>query len=228
VDPTASKVPDEQGSEHRAQAWAALGAALVGLGTVGAGTLATVGASAHLWGHDIFLTGFAFACLLLALGGYVLVAEFLGGLPLPLTRRERDARRRQAETLEAVPGDGASPPVKPSPHPGPSLSQPVEERVVAIEQQRELVVREANKLLRMIVEAELQAKDTLACVNERRFYNFAAEVEAWARRVGCADEVPKYGGNVAADLPRLRVFVQTQLERWRDEQGLSTRPKTPR
>lgn len=84
-------------SEHRAQAWATIGPALVGTGGVGAGTLATVGASSHLWGDDSFLAGFALACLLVALGLYVLVGEFIGGLPLPATRREREERRRRAQ-----------------------------------------------------------------------------------------------------------------------------------
>lgn len=83
-------------SEHRAMGWAAIGAALVGIGGVGGGTLATVGAGSHLWGDNAFLAGFAFACLVTAAGVYVLIAEFIGGLPLPPTRHEREARRSQA------------------------------------------------------------------------------------------------------------------------------------
>ena len=96
VGSSAGHSSDEQDSEHRAQAWAALGAALVGLGAVGAGTLATIGSGAHLWGDDVFLAGFAFACLLVALGVYALVGEFIGGLPLPPTRRERHDQREQS------------------------------------------------------------------------------------------------------------------------------------
>jgi hypothetical protein len=88
---------DANNSEHRAQGWAAIGAALVGIGCVGAGTLATVGAGSHLWGRGGFLSGFAFACLLVALGVYVLVGEFIGGLPLPATRHEREERRRRTQ-----------------------------------------------------------------------------------------------------------------------------------
>jgi hypothetical protein len=88
-------------SEHRAQAWASLGATLAGIGGVGAGTLATVGAGSHLWGDDSFLAGFAFACLLVALGVYALVGEFIGGLPLPATRHEREERRRRAQRRPA-------------------------------------------------------------------------------------------------------------------------------
>jgi hypothetical protein len=84
-------------SEHRAQAWATIGPALVGIGAVGAGTLATVGAGLHLWGDAGLLAGFALACLLVALGVYVLVGEFIGGLPLPATRHEREERRRRAQ-----------------------------------------------------------------------------------------------------------------------------------
>ncbi len=84
-------------SEHRAQGWASIGAALVGIGCVGAGTLATVGAGSHLWSDDAFLAAFAFACLLVVLGVYVLVGEFIADLPLPLTRREREERRRRAQ-----------------------------------------------------------------------------------------------------------------------------------
>ncbi len=82
-------------SEHRAMAWAAIGGALVVIGGGGGGTLAAIGASSHLWGDHLFLAGFAFACLLTALGVYVLVAEFIGGMgplrfPLPATRQERE------------------------------------------------------------------------------------------------------------------------------------------
>lgn len=76
-------------SEHRAQAWAALGVALVGIGGAGAGTLATIGAGSHLWGDDVFLAGFALACLLVVLGVYVLA--------LPLTRHEREEWRRHTQ-----------------------------------------------------------------------------------------------------------------------------------
>jgi len=92
---------NDTNSEHRAQAWAAIGAALVGIGAVGSGTLATVGASLHLWGDDSFLAGFAFACLLVALGVYALVGEFIGGLPLPATRHEREERRRRTQRRPA-------------------------------------------------------------------------------------------------------------------------------
>jgi hypothetical protein len=85
---------DANNSEHRTQAWAAIAAALVAIGAAGGGTLATVGASSHLWSDDDFLAGFAFACLLVALGVYALVGEFIGGLPLPATRHEREGRRR--------------------------------------------------------------------------------------------------------------------------------------
>ncbi len=88
---------NDTNSEHRAQAWAVLGAALVAIGGAGAGTLATVGASSHLWGDNAFLAGFAFACLLVILGMYVLVGEFIADLPLPLTRREREESRRRAQ-----------------------------------------------------------------------------------------------------------------------------------
>jgi hypothetical protein len=88
---------NDTNSEHRAQGWAAIGTALVAIGGVGAGTLATVGAGSHLWDEDTFLAGFAFACLLVVLGVYVLVGEFIGGLPMPPTRREREERRRRAQ-----------------------------------------------------------------------------------------------------------------------------------
>ncbi len=76
-----------------------LGAALVAIGGVSAGTLASVGAGSHLWGDDVFLAGFAFACLLVALGVYVLVGEFIANLPLPPTRHEREERRQRAQRL---------------------------------------------------------------------------------------------------------------------------------
>jgi len=76
--------------------WAAIGSALVAIGApVGAG-LALWGATSHLWGDDYFLAGFAASCGLTALGIYVLLAEFIGGIgplrfPLPPTRHEREA-----------------------------------------------------------------------------------------------------------------------------------------
>ena len=94
-------MPNDTNPEHRAQAWATLGAALVGIGGVGAGTLATVGAGSHLWGHADFLAGFAFACLLVVLGVYVLVGEFIAELPLPPTRHEREERRQQEQRRPA-------------------------------------------------------------------------------------------------------------------------------
>lgn len=81
-------------------AWTAIGGALVAIGVpVGVG-LAMWGATSHLWSDEFFLAGFIVACLLTALGVYVLIAEFFGGMgpirfPLPPTRHER------AETAEA-------------------------------------------------------------------------------------------------------------------------------
>jgi hypothetical protein len=100
---------DTNSSEHRAQAWAAIGAALVAIGVAGGGTLATIGASSHLWGDDRFLAGFAFACLLVALGVYALVGEFIGGLPLPATRHERERRRAQRRPARRVVPKGRIP-----------------------------------------------------------------------------------------------------------------------
>ncbi len=72
---------------------------MIAIGGGGGCALATVGAASHLWGDAAFLAGFAFACLLTALGVYVLIAEFIGGIgrikfPLPPTRHEREAKRR--------------------------------------------------------------------------------------------------------------------------------------
>jgi len=90
----------ENRSEHRAMGWAAIGGALVTIGgTVGAG-LAFWGATSHLWGDDYFLAGFVVACLLTALGVYVLVAEFIGGLPLPPTRYERAQAKEASDPKE--------------------------------------------------------------------------------------------------------------------------------
>jgi hypothetical protein len=213
----------EGGSGHRAQAWAAIGAALVGLGAVGGGSLATVGASSHLWGDDVFLAGFAFACLLVALGVYTLVGEFIGGLPLPATRQERVDRRQRAQRA-STPSEGVSASAATeSPRLAISAGRTTGHHREGVERSRssDQARRRADELLRMIFEAELQAKDTPAGVNERLYYNLAASVEAWARGVGCTDDVQKFSGNVAADLPRLKVFVQTQLERWRDEQDVA-------
>lgn len=92
---------NDTNSEHRAQAWAVIGGALVTIGGVGIGTLASVGASSHLWGDDVFLGGFAGACLLVTLGVYVLVGAFIVDLPLPPTRSEREDRRRRVQRQPA-------------------------------------------------------------------------------------------------------------------------------
>jgi len=81
-------------SEHRAIGWAAIGQTLAAIGATSGVALAIWGGSSHQWGDDYFLAGFATACTFTALGVYVLVAEFIGGIgplrfPLPLTRHER-------------------------------------------------------------------------------------------------------------------------------------------
>lgn len=214
---SAGKGSGEPDPGHRAEAWAAIGAALLLVGTAGAGTLVTVGAGSHLWGHEAFLAGFALACLLVALGAYALFAEFIGGLPLPPTRRERAERRGQAQAEPLAPTRASHQAPRPS-RPGSPIAPVPGPRLDATEQHRKLVLRHADGLLRNIFEAERLVKATSAGDNEILYYNLAARVEAWARGIGCFEEVQKFSGNVAADLPRLKVFVQTQLERWRDEQ----------
>lgn len=79
-------------SEHRAMGWAAIGAALIAIGLAAAGTLAAY----NRWSNDVFLAAFALAWSFVAGGIYVLFAEFVVTyLPLPLTRREREASREQ-------------------------------------------------------------------------------------------------------------------------------------
>lgn len=83
----------------RAASWGTLGSTLLLFGGGVGGVLGAVGASAHLWGDDAFLAGFALSCLVCALGGYALVAVFFGGigpiaLPLPRLKFEREAKRR--------------------------------------------------------------------------------------------------------------------------------------
>jgi|HubBroStandDraft_6_1064221.scaffolds.fasta_scaffold260414_2 hypothetical protein len=220
---SASRDSDVRDSEHRAQAWAVIGAELLGLGTAGCGTLATVGAGSHLWGDDGFLAGFAFACLLMVLGGYALYAELIGALPLPATSREQGERRRCAQCNSPRSEDVSS-----------AATESATRCISAVqatgrhwdesdlEHSCDRVLKNANELLRLILDAELKAKDTLAGVNERLYYNLAARVEAWARSIGCFDDVQKFSGNVAADLPRLKVFVETHLEQWRE--GKAPRP----
>ncbi len=88
------------GSEHRALGWASIGGALVSVGALAGVSFGLWGAGEHLWGDDYFLAGFAASLLIAMLGLYVLLAEFIGGigpvrLPLPLTRREREAKQAQ-------------------------------------------------------------------------------------------------------------------------------------
>lgn len=93
-----------------------------------------------------------------------------------------------------------------------------------------LAVRDADGLLRLIFEAEQRAKTAPASTSETIYINIAAKVETWARVVGSTDDVQKFSGNPAADLPRLKAFVQTQLERLRDEheRSASATPTTQR
>ena len=79
-------------------AWSAIGAALLAVGVAAGGVLATLAASSHLWGRCPFLLGFFTACLLAALGVYVLIAEFFGFLPLPPTRYERTSQAKTPAT----------------------------------------------------------------------------------------------------------------------------------
>lgn len=74
-------------------------------------------------------------------------------------------------------------------------------------------LRTANELLGLIFQAEQQAP-----TDETLYFNLAARVETWAKGIGSSDEIQRVSGNPAADLTRLKVLVQTQLERLRDEQ----------
>jgi hypothetical protein len=96
-------------SEHRAMGWAAIGGALSAIGGAVGVALAVWGATTHLWNDDYFLAGFVIACFITALGIYVLLAEFIGGIgpikfPLPRTRLEREIAKDQPKQE-----DGAHP-----------------------------------------------------------------------------------------------------------------------
>lgn len=80
-------------AEHRAMAWATIGTVSVAIGATAGTALGVWGASSHLWGDGYFLAGFVAACALTMIGIYALVAEFIGGLPLPPTRHEREQRQ---------------------------------------------------------------------------------------------------------------------------------------
>src|SRR5271155_3048226 len=82
---------------------------------------------------------------------------------------------------------------------------------------KRLAIRDADELLRLIFEIEQQARTVPASTSETLYINIAARVEAWARGVGSTDDVQRFSGNPAADLRRLKDFVQRQLERVRDE-----------
>jgi hypothetical protein len=91
---------------YRAAAWSSIGGGLLSIGVVTGGVLATVAASAHLWGHLALLAGFVVACLLAALGVYVLIAEFISDLPLPPTRHER-GRNPHSQIRKQIDHDGS-------------------------------------------------------------------------------------------------------------------------
>jgi hypothetical protein len=108
-------------SEHRAMGWAAIGGTSAAIGAPCGVALAIWGASSHLWADDYFLAGVAFACLLTAIGVYVLIAEFIGGVgrvrfPLPPTRSEREAERHPSEESPASHASTASAPAPPVVH----------------------------------------------------------------------------------------------------------------
>jgi hypothetical protein len=105
-------------SEHRAMAWASIGGAAVVIGATAGVGLAVWGATSHLWSDDLFVAGFVVACAMTALGLYVLIAEFIGGIgplrfPLPPTRHEREAKHALPSGSAPLPlssGAGTSPP----------------------------------------------------------------------------------------------------------------------
>ena len=100
-------------------------------------------------------------------------------------------------------------------HPGAALVQAMNRADQA--RQRKQALQGADELLRLILEAELRAETAPARANEMAYFNIASRAAAWARRVGSTDDVQKFSGNPKTDLPRLKVFVQTQLESCRDE-----------
>jgi hypothetical protein len=77
--------------------------------------------------------------------------------------------------------------------------------------QREHAVKRGNDLLRMIFEAEVRDLPS-AKAREIVYFNLAARVEAWARGIGSDEEVQRASGNPGADLARLKLLVQTQVE----------------
>lgn len=106
----------------RAASWGTLGSALLLLGGGVGGALGAVGASSHLWSDDAFLAGFALSCLIGAVGVYVLVAAFFGGigpirLPLPPLVFEKGGKDKkgQAVSRHAAPRAAGGEPGEPPP-----------------------------------------------------------------------------------------------------------------
>ena len=110
---------------HRSGLWAAVGPVLMAIGLaaiVAPITVLETASSPHpsIWSNTAFLICLVFGGLALAAGAWILVAFFLP-LPLPKTRREREAFQESAERVAREQIRSAAPPpplaVPPSPPP---------------------------------------------------------------------------------------------------------------
>jgi hypothetical protein len=106
LDAVASQTPDEQRPEYQIHAWVSPGTALVGIASKNAGIQATVGADSHPLDDDVFLAGFAIACVLVGLSVYAPVGELIGGsLCHPrASARNQCVANRKAETVHQEAG----------------------------------------------------------------------------------------------------------------------------
>jgi hypothetical protein len=86
--------------------------------------------------------------------------------------------------------------------------------------QREHWIKTGEDLALLILRAEGQDEDS-SKGRQALIYNLAARIESWARTSGVPDEAPKFSGDPAADLARLKVFVARELARLHADQEQS-------
>lgn len=82
-------------------------------------------------------------------------------------------------------------------------------------------IKNGENLLRLILEAELNPPMAFHNSHEIAFHNIGSSVEAWTRGLGLTEDVPRFSGDLAADLPRLKRIVQRGLEGLRSAQEQS-------
>jgi hypothetical protein len=214
--------------------WAAIGGTLSAIGAPSGVALAIWGASSHLWSDDYFLAGFAAACLLTAIGLYVLVAEFIGDLPLPLTRHEREARRRSQAQDGTTRTASNERPVPLSDTDRRRIARETEGRLAQeihdptlraldkrnkeedADRQRELIERGEHLKRRVSTERTMIERTGRQMAQEHMLQQWTDAARSWAADAGLATEPPPIGffatGQPAAQRKELEDWIGECLD----------------